>query len=125
MKNAEHEVVKMERAALDVWCQGNPDGFLAISAPDVVYFDPFHNHRIDGHAALKAMYDGCKGKFSIASYKLIDPKVQLCGDSAAVLTFNYEGVVGDKTEKWNCTEVYRKDKEGWRIVQTHWSQNNA
>ena len=33
-------VLAMERAALDRWCQGDPSGFLEITAPEVVYFDP-------------------------------------------------------------------------------------
>jgi len=27
----------------------------------------------------------------------------------------------EATSRWNCTEVYRRDPVGWRIVQTHWS----
>ena len=50
----EHEVVRMERAALKRWLNGDPSGFLEISAPDVVYFDPFTERRIDGLDALKA-----------------------------------------------------------------------
>jgi len=34
-------IVAMERAALERWGRGDPDGFLDISAPDVSYFDPF------------------------------------------------------------------------------------
>jgi len=33
---------------------------------------------------------------------------------------------GNENEsRWNCTEVYRRDPVGWRIVQTHWSFTNA
>jgi ketosteroid isomerase-like protein len=40
----------------------------------------------------------------------------------AVLTFNLFSYVGDKASKWNCTEVYRLEKNGhWKIIQTHWS----
>ena len=34
-------ILGLEKAALDRWCKGDPTGFLEISAPDVVYFDPF------------------------------------------------------------------------------------
>jgi hypothetical protein len=39
-----------------------------------------------------------------------------------VLTFNFtsRGATGGE-QRWNCTEVYRDDEEGWRIIQTHWS----
>jgi len=28
---------------------------------------------------------------------------------------------GEIEYKWNCTEVYRLDNDGWKIIQTHWS----
>ena len=43
-----HSIIAMEEAALDRWGKGDPSGFLEISAPDVVYFDPFIEHRLDG-----------------------------------------------------------------------------
>ena len=45
-------IIAMERAALDRWGRGDPTGFLEISAPDVVYFDPSLERRIDGREAL-------------------------------------------------------------------------
>ncbi len=51
---------------------------------------------------------------------MIEPKVQLCGESA-VLTFNLASSSGTTRTHWNCTEVYQRDKQGWRLVHTHWS----
>ena len=34
-------IIELERAALDRWGRGDPSGFLEISAPEVVYFDPY------------------------------------------------------------------------------------
>jgi len=51
---------------------------------------------------------------------MIDPKVQAVKDMA-VLTFNLRSVEGDSLYQWNCTEVYRKDRGKWLIIQTHWS----
>jgi len=57
----------------------------------------------------------------IARFELIDPVVQAT-DGMAVLTFNYVAQgTNEATSRWNCTEVYRRDPVGWRIVQTHWS----
>jgi hypothetical protein len=43
----------------------------------------------------------------------------------AVLTFNYVSYGGNENRfRWNCTEAYRKDPAGWRIIQTHWSFTN-
>jgi hypothetical protein len=50
--SVEQQVIQLERQALQRWCNGDPSGFLEISAPGVVYFDPFLERRIDGLAAL-------------------------------------------------------------------------
>ncbi len=113
-------IIAIEKAGLDRWGRGDPDGFLEICAPDVVYFDPYIPHRIDGYDDLKQNYDTIRGQVQIDQYELIDPIVQCHGD-IAVLTFNYRSTTGDKESRWNCTEVYRRMPAGWRIIQTHWS----
>jgi ketosteroid isomerase-like protein len=118
------ELVALERAALARWCSGDPSGFLELSAPDVVYFDPYRERRVDGLPALAALYETLRGKIFAARFELLNPLVQRVGD-AAVLTFNFASYggteAGGQPLRWNCTEVYRKDPEGWRIIQTHWS----
>ena len=113
-------ILAMERAALDRWAKGDPSGFLEICAPDVVYFDPTLERRLDGLEALTRLYERVRGQIHITRYELLHPQVQFCGD-AAVLTFNFASESGDKTARWNCTEVYRRTPNGWRIIQTHWS----
>ena len=117
-------IIAMERAALDRWGAGDPSGFLEISAPDVVYFDPYLERRIDGHDALTKYYDAIRGQVHIDRYELINPNVQLCAD-AAVLTFNDVSYTGESESRWNCTEVYRRTNDAWRIIQTHWSYTQA
>jgi ketosteroid isomerase-like protein len=114
-------IVGLEHSALDRWCTGDPSGFLEISASDVVYFDPYIERRIDGLDELTRYYEGIRGQVQISRYELVNPKVQVLGD-AAVLTFNYISHDGNEVEsRWNCTEVYRREAAGWRIIQTHWS----
>lgn len=115
------ELLALERAALARWCSGDPAGFLELSAPDVVYFDPYRERRLDGLAALTELYEGLRGKIFAARFELLNPHVQRAGD-AAVLTFNFVSFGGSEDAlRWNCTEVYRRDPAGWRIIQTHWS----
>ncbi len=114
-------LIAMEKAALEKWNQGNPDGFLSISAPDVVYFDPFTDQRLDGLDQLTAWYENIRGQIHVDHYEMISPRVQATGN-IAVLTFNLQSQAGLNTEKWNCTEVYRlEEDQSWRIIQTHWS----
>ena len=119
---SEHEVVALERGALARWLNGDPTGFLEISAPEVVYFDPMTPRRIDGLEALSAYYLPLVGKIFAPRFELLNPKVQLAGD-AAVLTFNFVSYAGSEggDMHWNCTEVYRRMDDTWRIIQTHWS----
>ena len=118
-------IIAMECAALDRWGMGDPSGFLEICAPDVVYFDPNLERRIDGRDALGKYYEAIRGKVFIERYKLLNPLVQRVGD-AVVLTFNYVSYGGAEDEyRWNCTEVYGRSGEGWEIIQTHWSYTLA
>jgi ketosteroid isomerase-like protein len=110
----------MERAALDRWGRGDPDGFLEISASEVVYFDPFLPQRIDGLSTLRKYYAELRGKIHIDSYEIVDPHVQVHGD-VAILTFGFVSRGGGDEMRWNTTEVYRRGEDGWRIIHTHWS----
>jgi hypothetical protein len=121
----ETKIVELECAALSRWCSGDPSGFLEISAPDVVYFDPYLERRLDGLAALTERYEGLRGMIDAPRFEMIAPVVQVVGD-AAILTFNFNSWDADGREsRWNCTEAYRRTADGWRIFQTHWSYANA
>jgi ketosteroid isomerase-like protein len=113
-------ILALERAALDRWGQGDPDGFLEICAEDVTYFDPYVERRLDGVADLGAWYDGIRGTVRVDSDEIVDPRVQVMGD-AAILTYRYISQTGEAGAYWNCTEVYRQSGEDWRIAHSHWS----
>ena len=114
-------IIGLEKAALERWCQGDPTAFLELSAPDVVYFDPFLERRLNGIDELTKLYMPLKGQVNAEQFEMIDPVVQAT-DKMAVLTFNFRSQEGEKLHKWNCTEVYRLEADGrWKIVQTHWS----
>jgi len=121
----EHVVIGMERAALRRWCDGDPSGYLEISAPEVTYFDPFRPARLDGLDALTALYGSLRGMIDAPRFELINPRVQEHGD-AVVLSFNYVSWDrGGGESRWNCTEVYDRRPEGFRIIHTHWSFTKA
>ena len=67
-------IIALERAALDRWGKGDPSGYLEISAPEVVYFDPFLERRLHGLEALTRYYDTLRGKIRIDRDELINPK---------------------------------------------------
>ena len=113
-------VLKLERQALDRWGRGDPDGFLLINTPDVSYFDPFLDHRLDGLTALTTWFDGIRGKIKIDRDEIINPRVQVIGD-AAILTFQFVSQGSEGTARWNATEVYQRLGDEWRIAHSHWS----
>jgi len=117
-----HAIIALETVALERWCQGDPSGFLELSLPDVVYFDPFLPERINGLGALSEYYESIRGKIFSPRFEIIDPLVQEIGE-AAVLTFRFNsyGKSEGSVMRWNCTEVYRRSGESWKIAQTHWS----
>lgn len=88
MHHPHHAVIDLELAALARWCNGDPDGYLEISAPDVVYFDPFIGQRIDGLPALTAYYDELRGKIYAKHYKMSGAHLQEQGE-LVILSFHF------------------------------------
>jgi uncharacterized protein (TIGR02246 family) len=129
MDVTEH-IVTLERAALDRWITGDPDGYLSLYAKDATYFDPFRENRVDGLDELQARLApmrGIKLPFTEPRYEIINPVVHIDGN-LAVLTFNlvnYGKPSGSAEEtilaRWNATEVYREKDGTWQIIHTHWS----
>src|SRR5260370_32054497 len=110
------ELVALERSALDRWIRLDPHGYLDLQAPEVTYFDPFTERRVDGLDAMQlrlAPMKKMKPPFTDPRYDMIDPKVQRLGD-VALLTFNLVnyGKLPDAPERvlarWNSTEVYSR-----------------
>ena len=118
--SSETLILALERAALDRWGKGDPDGYLELSAPEVNYFDPFVARRLNGIAALTDWYAQIRGKIQIGHDEIVDPHVHVIGD-AAILTFQFVSQGSEGSKRWNCTEVYRRTAEAWKIVHSHWS----
>ncbi|MGQ0642840.1 MAG: YybH family protein [Gemmatimonadaceae bacterium] len=122
------EVIALERAALDRWIKPDPDGYIELAAPEITYFDPTTEKRVDGRPAMQerlAPLRNVKLPFTDPRYDMIDPKVQHYGD-VALLTFNlvnYGTVAGAEKvlARWNSTEVYGRVGGRWKIVHSHWS----
>jgi ketosteroid isomerase-like protein len=123
------ELAALERSALDRWITVDPQGYLDLYAPEVTYFDPFTDRRVDGLTAMEARLApmrGMKSPIKDPRYEISGPKVQRHGD-VALLTFNLVnyGKVGDRPEgvlaRWNSTEVYARRNGTWKIIHSHWS----
>ncbi len=123
-QNAEEvseKIISLEKKALERWNNGDVYGYLHLYAPEITYFDPMLDKRMDGLDELTAYYEPIQGKISTNSYEMIDPLVRSV-DDMAVLTYNFRANTKERTSLWNCTEVYEKEKNGdWKIIHSHWS----
>ncbi|PYS04091.1 MAG: DUF4440 domain-containing protein [Acidobacteria bacterium] len=119
-------IIGLERGALDRWGKGDPQGYIELFAPDVTYFDPFQERRVDGISAMTDLLLPITGKIKIDRYDMLNPVAQHYGD-IALLTFNLisYGKTPDGAEnvlaRWNSTEVYKHTEAGWKIIHSHWS----
>jgi ketosteroid isomerase-like protein len=118
-------IIALERAALDRWGKGDPEGYLETYAPEITYFDPAAERRVNGLAAMRALYEPIAGKVRIERYEMIEPRVQHDGDMA-VLSYNLVSHArrssGDSiVVRWNSTAVYRRISGRWKMIHSHWS----
>lgn len=115
------KIIALEKQAMELWNNGDPDGFIDLSSDDVVYIDPFFEQKLEGKKALTDYYNTIRGQVKTDSYEMIRPVVQLTSD-AAVLIYNFVAYGGGDVHRWNCTEVYKLDSQNkWKIIHTHWS----
>ena len=119
-------IIALERAALDRWNHGDPNGYLDTYAPEVTYFDPTTEQRINGIEAMRAYYAPLAGKIK-ASYELRNVSVQRHGDMAA-LSYNlynsgvsFDGKPMPNPRPWNSTKIYARIDGAWKIIHDHWS----
>jgi hypothetical protein len=76
----------MERASMDGWLKGDSGPMLAAADPDITLFHVMTEHRLEGMAAVKALYAPYAGRPLFDSYQIENPKVQAAGDMA-ILTY--------------------------------------
>ena len=123
-QNADQEIIALERSALDMWAQGNTDGFIDISADEITWFDftPGAQQRIEGLQAVSNFLKPLTGNIPPHTYEIVNPKVQMYGKTA-ILTFHWKGSMTDglPMDEWKVTSVYNWREGKWRQVHAHWS----
>jgi ketosteroid isomerase-like protein len=118
-------IIALERAAMDRWGKGDPEGFLAIFADQVTYFDPGTERRVDGIAAMRERFKPIVGLVKLSRYEILDPAVERSGDLAVLsynlVTYSQRPDGEPQTTRWNTTEVYALIDGTWKIVHSHFS----
>lgn len=122
----EDSILTLENNAMERWRNGDPGGFVELSAEEITYIDPGLTAPIVGLQDFTQYMQQFEGQINYQRSEFIDPRVVFAGD-AAVLSYNYrsskispEGTVLSLTP-WNATEVYFRLSGQWRIAHTHWS----
>ena len=120
------EILLLEKAAMERWRNGDPMGFVELSADDILYVDPGLPKPIQGLDEYRVYMKQVEGKVHYQRSEFIASRIVSVGD-ATLLTYNYrssvlrpEGTVSSQTP-WNTTEVYFKREGTWKIVHSHWS----
>jgi ketosteroid isomerase-like protein len=126
-QQGDSDVIATERAAIERWGKGDPDGFLTTYAPEITYFDPTEERRVDGLPAMTALLTPLRGKIHIDRFDMLNPKVQRHGD-IAVLTYNVvnyqkqpDGTERQMPRRWNSTAVFLHIDGKWRTIHSHFS----
>lgn len=125
----EEIIITLENGAMERWRQGDPLGWIEISAEEITYIDPGLTKPIEGIEAYKKYLKQFEGKVNYQISEFIDPKIKRFS-SLAVLTYNYrdakteaDGSIVDQS-LWNTTEVYCLQDGEWKVIHTHWSYIN-
>ena len=118
------KTIAIERAALDRWGKGDPQGYLETYAPGITYFDPARANRADGIQAMRDYLAPIAGKIKVDRYEMVDAKVQHQGD-VAVLSYQLVSHAtlpngSPLTVRWNSTKVYAIFDGNWKLFHDHW-----
>jgi ketosteroid isomerase-like protein len=113
------DVFALERAAMERWAKGDPDGFIELLDPEVTFCDNTLSERADGLDAVRPLYEAERGKVN-CTVEFIRPKVQLAG-ACALVTFTLIARGADGERRYHGTEVFRRRDGRWRILHGHYS----
>ena len=119
------KIIALERAALDRWGRGDPQGYLETYAADITYFDPMREKRVDGIQTMKEYLAPIAGKIKVDHYEMVDARVQHLRDVAVLsyLLVNHSTAPNGTplTLRWNSTKVYGLYEGNWKLFHDHWS----
>ena len=116
------ELLALDIAALDVWYgESNPTLYAEQFADKATYFDPWAAGKVEDDA-IKEYLMGFTGKIPNCSYEILNPRVDLFGDTA-VFTFTVDATVkaDGSVVHWNTIHVFTRTRDGWEKVHANWS----
>ncbi|MEQ6167771.1 MULTISPECIES: DUF4440 domain-containing protein [unclassified Ekhidna] len=104
--------------AVKEWYEGKSQGYVAIYADEITYFDPGTNgRRIESKDELAKVF---AERNTAATYEIMNPAFQH-SDDLSVLTYQIVQDFNGITLQWNCTEVYAEVDGNWQVIHGHFS----
>ena len=116
------ELLALDIAALDVWYgESDPTIYTQQFADKATYFDPWSGGKVEDDA-IKEYLMAFTGKIPDCNYEILNPRVDLYGDTA-VFTFTVDSTVkaDSSVVYWNTTHIFTRTKDGWEKVHANWS----
>lgn len=106
----------------DYYGKSDPAAYAALFADKASYWDPWLDEYLGGEA-VKENLMAWKGKIPNLDYEILNPRVDLYGDTA-VFIFNLECSdpgSGQTIILWKGTTVFIRKNNSWEKVHAHWS----
>ncbi|MDJ0663166.1 MAG: nuclear transport factor 2 family protein [Acidimicrobiia bacterium] len=116
------ELVAQETEVLDFYfAQSDSSTYVGMYADsDVTYIDPSSGGVLADQAAKDYLLS-FTGFIPPFTYEIVDPAVNLSGDTA-IFTFNVEMFDGGApVGVWNTTQIHQRAGNGWEMIHAHWS----
>ena len=116
------EIIALERSALDRWITFDPQGYLDLGAPELTYFDPYRDKRVDGLQALKALLEPCQATHghnhgaTLRDDRSQGSTIRRCG-ALDIQSHELRQAIGRSGERACPVEFERDVRAGWKNVE--------
>ena len=121
------EILALELATYETYYgKSDPTAWVELFAGKATYIEPWSDNRIED-SAIKEHLMAFSGKIPNFHYEILNPRVDLYGDTA-VFTFNLKCTDpkdGTVTGLWKVTAVFTRTDDGWEKVHAHFSSTIA
>jgi hypothetical protein len=126
-ETALQEILALELATYEPYYrESDPTAWVELFADKATYIEPWSDNRIED-GAIKEHVMAYAGQIPNFDYEILDPRVDLCGDTA-VFAFNlkYTDPKDSKvTGLWKGTAIFTRTDDGWKKVHAHFSATIA
>ena len=121
-------IIKIERDAWEAYKNKQIDAFNDYYADDASAFGDEQAYRVRGKADIMRGMEASMKQEDLVSYQILDPQVQVLGDTALLTYYYTENSTKDGKTSENAgkaTMVFVKQGGKWRALHAHMATNQA